>query len=288
MRITGTDLEYNNISLDNKVIFIEDGHKYIHVDKPDLKFTSVTTLLHHYAEQFDAKAQATKCCNNPASKYYGMDPIVVADTWFNYGSECADKGTDLHAYGEGLFNGTPNLVAPDNPKAVWAEQAVKDILAAGYKLATTEMLVYDTDLKIAGQSDLILKKQRRNSPEFDFMVYDWKFLSKPLAKKSFYSRVHGYKKMLGPFKQLMDCNWIHYSIQLAIYQTLTGDPGRVTEKVLIVVEDDKYSLIPAYPMRVFWDSNNELQCVHEMYNGRWWDSRMNAHYAHKPTDIIGI
>lgn len=288
MRVTGGELEYNNISTDNKVIFIEDGHKYIHVDKPELKFTSVTTLLHHYAEKFDADTMAAKCCADPKSKYYGMNPVEVAEGWVQYGSDCAEAGTGLHNYGEGLFNNTPGIVAPDSPKARWAEQAVKDIFAAGYQLATTEMLVYDVDLAIAGQSDIILKKKRRTSDQYDFMIYDWKFLSKPLAKKSFYSRRYGYKKMTGPFKQLMDCNWIHYSIQLAIYQTLTGDPGRVIEKVLIVVEDDKYSLIPAYPMRVFWDSNNELQCVHEMYNGRWWDSRMNTHYAKKPTDIIGI
>lgn len=140
MRVTGAELEYNNISLDNKVIFIEDGHKYIHVDEPDLKFTSVTTLLHKYGEQFEAGKVATKCCADPKSKYYGLDPIEVAESWTRYGSECADRGSELHAYGEALLNGRMDTPAPDSPKAAYAYQAVQDIFAAGYQLATTKYI----------------------------------------------------------------------------------------------------------------------------------------------------
>lgn len=282
------NLKFDNISLDGKVGFIENGHKYVCLEDPNLKFTSVTTLLGRYAEKFDAERIAREQVEKLGSKYYGMDWKEVALGWADYGAECASNGTNLHTYGENLLNGKKDCEVPDNPKAKWVSKAVQDIIDRGYEIATTEMLVYSKDLSIAGQSDIILKKRKYNSTEYDFQIFDWKFLSKPLTKKSFFSRKTGYKCMLGPFKHLMDCNWIHYSIQLALYQTLTGEPERVTEKVLVVVQDDHYDLIPAYPMRVFWDQNNELQCVHEIWNGRWWDSRMQQLYSKKPKDIVGI
>ena len=282
-------VDYDNISLDKKVIFKEEGHKYIHVDNPDLHFTSVTTLIGKFKEKFNAKDVAEMVCAKEGSEYYGMDPEVVAQNWMEYGAACASKGTELHTYGEGLFNKLECLEIPDSPKAEHAKEVVDYLFSQGYELAITEMLVYSEVVGVAGMGDIILKKRRYGTKEYDYMIYDWKFLSKPLQKKSFYNnRTKSYKMMSGPFKYLMDCNWIHYSIQLAIYQTLSGDPGRVTEKVLIVVGDDGYELVPAYPMRVFWDQNDQLQCVHEIYNGKWWDSRMEALYKKKPSDIIGI
>lgn len=283
-----SEVTYNNFSLDKKVGFIEKGHKYIHTDKPALNFTSVTTLIASYKEKFESEEVAQRCCADPESKYYGLDWREVALAWETYGRECAESGTALHAYGESLFN-KQEIVAPDSPKAAHAKQAVTDLFAAGYKLATTELLVYSEEIGIAGQSDILLKKRiPGTTDEWDYMIYDWKFLSKPLAMKSYFSKRKGYKMMNGPFQKLMDCNWIHYSIQLALYQTLTGDPEKVSEKVMIVVQDDGYKLVPAYPMRVFWDQNNQLQCIHEVWNGRWWDSRMEQLYRKKPRDIVGI
>jgi hypothetical protein len=281
------DLVYNNYSLDKKVGFIEKGHRYIHTEKPLLNFTSVTTLIASYKEKFEGAEVAMKCCADPDSKYYGMDWREVALDWETYGRECAERGTALHSYGESLFN-QKETAAPDSPKAAHAKQAVTDLFAKGYKLATTELLVYSDEIGIAGQSDILLKKRIPGEQDWEYMIYDWKFLSKPLKMKSFYSKKGGYKVMNGPFRHLMDCNWIHYSIQLALYQTLTGEPAKISEKVMIVVQDDGYKLVPAYPMRVFWDQNNELQCVHEVWNGRWWDSRMGQLYRKKPKDIVGI
>jgi hypothetical protein len=121
------------------------------------------------------------------------------------------------------------------------------------------------------------------------MIYDFKFLKDPIKKKSIYNtRTRKFNKMLGPFKYLDDCNWIHYSIQLAIYQTLTGDPKKIKEKVLVVVTKDGYEFVPCYPMRVFWDHDNKLQAIYEVWNGKWYDSRTNRLYKNKPTDIEGL
>lgn len=280
--------EFSNYSIDKKVAFKEEGHKYIHLENPDLVFTSVTTLIAQYKEKFDAHRVARNVTGNPNSKYFGMDPVQLAEDWVKNGRDAAERGTEMHKYGEALLNGRPDIVAPDSPKVKHTQAAVAKLFKDGYKLATTELLVYSEDVSIAGQSDILLKKRRYGSEEHDYMIYDWKFIADRLEKKSFYHPKRGYKLMTGPFKNLMDCAWIHYSIQLALYQTLTGDPAKVTEKVLVIVYDDYYEFVPAYPMRVFWDQHGTLQCVHENWQGRWYDSRMDTLYRKKPKDIVGI
>lgn len=279
-------MKYDNESLDGEVGFIEDVHKYILKKDEGFRFTSVTTILKDYYEKFDAEGIAAKAVTKKASKYYGRDPQEVKQEWLDLGAKASAEGTALHLYGEYLLNKTP-VVAPDLPKARWVPEIIDKLYSSGYELAKTELLVYSELLNIAGQSDIILKKPVEDD-KFEYMIYDWKFLGKPLAKKSFYNpRTRQYKKMLGPFKHLMDCNWIHYSIQLAVYQTLTGDAKAIREKVLVVVYDDGYELVPCYPMRVFWDENKELQAVYELWNGKFYDSREDKILNKWPEDIKG-
>lgn len=282
-------IEFENFSLDGEVGFIEPTHQYKLMNNPDFKFNSVTTLLKQYEEHFDMEGTAIKCSKNKNNKeYYGRDPQEIMEEWREKGRVASEMGTRLHNYGEDLLNKVEKPAdIPDSPKTKWVDLAVQELWDNGYELAITELLVYSEELALAGQSDILLKKNIGG--ETYYQIYDWKFLNKPIQKKSYYNRFkRTYKKMSGPFKHLMDCNWIHYSIQLAIYQTLSGDPGRVTEKVLVVVQDGGYDFVPCYPMRVFWDHNNELQAVYEVWNGKWYDSRTDALYKRKPADIVGL
>lgn len=275
----------DNISVDSRVGFIEDTHTYIMLDNEEFKFNSVTTLIKEFEEEeFISEDVAKKVVGNKNSVYFGRDYIDVMEEW----AEASRMGTRLHEYGEKLLNGETDAVAPNSPKAKWVPILIQDIKSRGYELARTELLVYSEELQLAGQSDIILKKKRPDSEQYDFMIYDFKFLKEPLKKKSYYNPIQRrYKCMTGPFRYLHDCNWIHYSIQLAIYQTLTGDPGRVTEKVLVVVTEDGYEFHPCYPMRVFWDENLQLQAVYETWDGMYYDSRMDCKYKQKPKDIVG-
>jgi len=255
-------MKYDNISIDGKVVFFEEGHVYKLLADDEFKFTSVTTIIKKYYEEFD-------------------DTSIKA-------KRAANEGTILHTYGEDLLNGK-DVKAPALTKARLVPVAVNAIYEnLGYELAKTELLVYNEVLKLAGQADIVLKKKWGTDEAYSYAIYDWKFLSKRIEKKSYYNPyTRNYKKMSGPFKHLMDCNWIHYSIQLAIYQTMTGDPSRVKEKVLVIVHDDKYEFVPCYPMRILWDSNNELQAVYEIYNGKVYDSRVDKLLPTWPKDIKG-
>jgi len=277
----------DNISVDRRVGFIEDSHTYIMLDNEDFEFNSVTTLLKEFEyEEFIPEDVAKRVTSDKKSQYYGRDYKEVMEEWV----EASRMGTRLHDYGEKLLNN--EIVAdediPNSPKAKWVPILIQEIKSKGYEFARTELLVYSEELQLAGQSDIILKRKRKGSDEYDYMIYDFKFLKDPIKKKSYYNPVsRRYKNMSGPFRYLQDCNWIHYSIQLAIYQTLTGDPGKIIEKTLVVVNEDGYEFHPCYPMRVFWDENLELQTVYETWDGMYYDSRKDSKYKQKPFDIIG-
>ncbi len=281
-------MEYDNISIDGKVVFFEEGHKYKLVDDNSFKFSSVTTQLKNYHESFDAIGISEKMSKKAGSVYFEMDPADIREMWKKKGMKASGEGTILHAYGEDLLNGkTPEI--PVLTKAKWVPKAIEEMKEKmGYELAKTELLVYSKILQLAGQSDIILKKKWGKDEDYSYAIYDWKFLGKPIQKKSFYNPGSGqYKKMYHPFHHLLDCNWIHYSIQLAIYQTMSGDPVKIKEKVLVVVYDDKYEFVPCYPMRVFWDTNNNLQAVYEIFNGKIYDSRVDKILDKWPSDIAG-
>ena len=281
-------MEYDNASLDGNVIFFEKNHKYKFIDDPDQEIISVTTYLKNFHEEFDTKRISKDASMKKGSIYFGMSTGDIQEMWRKKAYKGSSEGTMLHSYSEDIWNGKVTS-APALTKAQWVPQAINDMRTKfGYELAKTELLVYSRVLQIAGQSDMILKKKWGNDENYSYAIYDWKFLSKELEKKSFYNRsTRQYKKMFHPFHHLLDCNWIHYSIQLAIYQTLTGDPSMVKEKVLAIVYDDKYEFVPCYPMRIFWDTNNTLQAVYETFNGKYYDSRVDKILDRWPGDIAG-
>lgn len=289
-------IAYTNKSLDNKVAFIEDGHKYVLISNPSFKWKSVTQVLKDYKEPFDAVGIAKKMSRDKTKpQYYGRTWEDIAKEWNEGGIAASKEGTVLHQYGEDLLNRVKDIHVPDLPKTKYIQEAVDKIFADGYELAKTEILVYDVDVAVAGQSDILLKKRVEDegahfsdTPVYNYMIFDWKFLKRPIEKKSYYNRKTGYKLMTGPFKYLQDCNWIHYSIQLAIYQTLMGIPEKVKEKVLVVVTPDGVEFVPTYPMRVYWNRRGELHAAYEIYNGSWYVSEDDRLYKNKPSWIRGL
>ena len=280
---------YDNMSLDKKVGFLEKGHIYELIENPNMAFNSVTTIIKDLHEEFKTDEIIQEIINNPKSPYYKGDPEEIKKKWREKAEKASGEGTLLHAYGEALFKGTKIKNPPVHlPKAEYVPIIIEELYAKGYELAKAELLVYSEILALAGQSDIILKKKDPLTGEYDYMIYDWKFLGKPLQKNSRYDpTTRKYKMMYGPFKYLKDCNWIHYSIQLAIYQALIGTPEKVKEKVLVCVYDDGYEYVPAYPIRVFWDENLELQAVYETWGGKIYNSRTGKFTKTWPKDIKG-
>lgn len=284
--------ECQNLSPNKKVLFIEEGHKYYHEDdivdgklvpfeESAHTFSSPTGLIKDWHAEFDTIPQA--------KKYVKRHKLPITYEQLIYGWEfladyASEQGTILHAYGESLFNGW-DMPKPDLKKADDVEEIYRS-LTAKYKLAKTELLVYSTSLQLAGQVDLLMK----NHDSSEYYILDWKFLKEPLEMKSYFNRwTRKFNMMFGPFGRLMDCNHIHYSIQMEIYRYLMGALGKkVKKKQLMVVTPTGYSLVDGYPMKIWVDTGGFIQAKYRIWNGSLYDSSKDMDYMENPYRIVDV
>jgi len=283
-------IECDNISPNGNVFFIEEGHKYFHKDdiidnkivpfeESKFAFQSPTGIIKDLHEEFDTIPQAKKYI-----KKHKL-PITwqqLAYSWEMLGDIASEEGTLLHAYGESLWNKWP-MPGPDNIKTRYVERIHKR-LSEKYILAKTELLVYSTTFRLAGQVDLLIK----NEDSSEYIILDYKFLKKPLEMKSFYNRfTKKYKHMYGPFSKLMDCNYFHYSVQMEIYRYLMGKLGtKVVSKKLMVVTPEGPSLVEGYPIKIWISTEGILHARYNDWRKKVYDSSKDYDYLENPYRII--
>lgn len=284
------DIECQNLSPNGRVFFIEDGHKYYHEDdivdgkvlpfeESRFAFRSPTGLLKEFYEEFDTIPQAKKYV-----KKHGI-PITweqLVFAWEYLGDHASDEGTTLHGYGESLFNNY-GMEAPTLQKTGFVEMLHKE-LTSKYRLAKTELLVYSSELRLAGQVDLLMK----NADDSEYHILDYKFLKEPLEMKSFYNKfTRKFKMMGGPFSRLMDSNYYHYSIQMELYRYLMGSLGKkVVSKKLMVVTPEGYSLVEGHPIRIWVNKEGVLHAKYRHYKNLLYDSSKDLTYLENSYKLI--
>ena len=88
----------------NRLIFIEEGHKYF---LDGVQMTCVSDVTHMFQEHFDSETQAVATSernwDNPSSKYYHMTPEEILALWKNISNEACSTGTERHEFGESCF-----------------------------------------------------------------------------------------------------------------------------------------------------------------------------------------
>ncbi|MCK5788251.1 MAG: hypothetical protein KAH32_04605 [Chlamydiia bacterium] len=296
------ELEVDNVSPDKKVIFLEQGHHYFHIDdiidnklvafkKSKYEFKSPTGILSAFKEKFDSERISEQYV-----KKHNLDisALELRKQWEEKARVASDRGSKLHAYCESIYDKWDFGSIPDEPQARHAEDALRVLESGGWKLIQTELLVYNTKLKLAGQVDLLLKKRFKDSKGNKVTrmgIFDYKFLKEPIQKKSFYNySTKKYKMMTGPFKHLMDCNYFHYSIQMELYRMLMGKAGKkVARKTLVIMTEDDYNFVEGYDMKIWVDNFGTLQAKYKLPRGDMYDSSKDEKYDRdEPYQIINI
>ena len=187
--------------IDKNIVIDKDKHEYrLHL-QPDMTFTSVTTFVDHFFEGFDAQKVATKLINN-YPKYAGRTIESLIADW----DAAADYGTSVH---EELERWIKDGFEPSDIKAINGKDWLQH-----YKLKSdidilSEVIVYSTELSIAGTVDILAKDNSTGLYE----IIDWK-TSKKIEMVS-------YRQKMGTHeitKNIMDCNFYHYSLQLSLYR----------------------------------------------------------------------
>ncbi len=228
------------------VAFNDLNHKYWNIDDESIQYTSVTTLIGKYEQDFD---------KDFVSKYKALEKLVPADVWkkerggiwkshkipkeflevhdinenelnkvqqdildewAEINRVSCERGTKIHSQIENSFYKAGNDITLKKFGIGGKFECKKDYsdLDLEYGIYPEYLIYYDNPkigLHIAGQIDLLVKDGN------DIIIGDWK-TNKKLDFKGFYnSSTRSTTKMKYPLTDLDDVNFNHYQLQLSTY-----------------------------------------------------------------------
>ena len=237
-------MNYDKVNGD--VAFKEDGHKYFNLKDDTIKYTSVTTLIEKFGQDFDSnfvskykalekllpsndwkkvKGEIWKShkITNDFLEAYDIDESElnkvqqdILDEWSKINKESCERGTKIHAQLENSFYKAGNNVNLSKFGIGGKFVCKKDYsdLDLDYGVYPEYLIYYDNPklgIHIAGQIDLLIKNGN------EIMILDWK-TNKKIDTKSFYNQsTRSTTKMKYPLTNLDDCNLNHYYLQLSTY-----------------------------------------------------------------------
>lgn len=195
--------------MSEEIFFKEEGHEYNGADK---NWTSVTSLLGQYHEEFDKWEMAMYCSKNKRNpKYYGMSPKSIVEMWDNENKRATDLGHKYHYARESELvsseeiNGLKVFSCPmDGDKKIALPQT--DLQDGIYP----EFIAYLKRFEVIGQIDYLEIRDKK------VYINDYK-TNKELKWKSYVNYLGESKMMFAPINHIEDCNAKHYNLQLSIY-----------------------------------------------------------------------
>lgn len=151
-----------------RVILREEDHKYINLDKPDYQYTSVTRILHHYEQPFDADFHSRRVAERE-----GVTQQEILDRWKEINRIAIEYGKKVHSIMERSLLNRQGLYIPrdDFEKTILTEfdklgklkdhQIIKPEYVLSYPITETH--------GIAGCTDVI-----EDVDDFKFNMWDFK------------------------------------------------------------------------------------------------------------------
>lgn len=201
---------------DSRITFQEEGHVYTVDGMPNV-YESVTTVIHHFFEEFDAdkvidKMMASKNWPNNV-KYYGKTKDEIKAQWTSAGEYASSMGSKMHLDIEMFFDDEDHHVKYETMEAHSIEfkyflNFYKKCVIPKIKIYRTEMYVFDEETKICGSIDALF--QDLNDPTL-FYIGDWK-------RSNEIKKHNPWKNGLFPVNHLEDTNYSKYSLQLNLYK----------------------------------------------------------------------
>jgi hypothetical protein len=208
---------------DFHITFREDTHSYTIVNREQnamvhsRNLISVSSIAHDFFEEFDAEEQALRLAKREDlttnSRYRSYHHITSNDTterklailemWEANRVDASTRGTRMHEAIEHHYNGV-ETVKLDTKELGYFCQYRDDIKARGWKPYRTEWRLWTLDYLLCGTIDMVFIDQQGR-----LHMADWK-RSKKIKRR-------GFKKGSGPCRDLWDCNFNHYMIQLNTY-----------------------------------------------------------------------
>lgn len=248
-----TEIRNKILNTFNKLVFVDEGHKYFLGDK---ELCSVSVFAQQFEEKFDTEQKAIAYAEK-----HGETPEYWIDQWRLTNLKATVKGTQVHAYAEGLSwlqIGHPENI-PDDKKYQYIEDkgwliptrpqedsALKfwNEFPSHLHVVLPETKVYTgANPKIqyregyAGTFDLLVYDEQKDG----LIVYDWK-TNAEIRKE--YARSHS-KMMYYPFNNLYMEPLGVYNVQLNAYAVCLQDIGLnvIAKRIVWLREDGTYEVV---------------------------------------------
>jgi hypothetical protein len=221
---------------DQDIIFDEEPHLYY--IKGVNNYTSATTFIHHFFEDFDSMGIASRMIKrndfSKNAKYQKYQCLKVDDngqkvcdavlidkiikSWELNGTVQSGLGTVMHRNIELFYNDEEYI--QNTTEFSYFLNFHKTTLEKNWKPLRTEMIVWDHDSRLCGSIDMIyidtslnqnLDEWRKGKGVLHIRLVDWK-RSKQITMQSYGK----YGKT--PCHELPDSNFYHYKLQLNLYK----------------------------------------------------------------------
>ena len=194
--------EMNALS-DTQFTLDKETHTYSHQDYPEAEFQSVTSIVGDHFELFDAPRIATRLVKTHP-KYKGMTVEQLINEW----DKSSKHGSQIHDEIE-LF--ITEGINPPQQQAKHGVQWLEQFKMKSEFEIFAELPIFSIELKIAGTIDILAYDKKSGTYE----LIDWK-TSKRIQRESYRGKV-GTSQVT---KDVQDCNFNHYALQLSFYRYL--------------------------------------------------------------------
>jgi hypothetical protein len=225
---------------------IHETHTYVNDKFPDMKYTSVTTVLGKYKEQFDEDYHAQRVADRR-----GVTKAEVIAEWRETNRLANEYGTNLHAILERFLLAPHRIYSPRDEYEKTVINAFKKVcgdegltLINSDRLKPEHIMSYEFNDKvgIAGTSDII------EDIDYDkFNVWDFK-----TNKKFEYENKYG-EYLHFPVNHLTHCQYNDYTLQLSVYGVMYEmETGRKFNRAGLFYWDkfsQSFKLIPVAYMK---------------------------------------
>nr|DAW84392.1 MAG TPA: Exonuclease V [Caudoviricetes sp.] len=248
-----------------KVCYNDEAHLYWN-ENDESKYISVTTLIHQFTQPFDKEfwsaykaleklvpkeswamekksLLATKRFDTsildlydiPNKEFNKVQEEILSE-WDKANKDSCERGTKIHAELENQYYKKPKNISLQKFGLGGKFECRKDYTNLDIENGVyPEYLIYMEDgiLKVAGQIDLLIKNGN------DIYIVDYKTNKKIDQKSGFDTTTKKNATMLYPLNNLMDCNYMHYTMQLSTYAYMLQklNPEFVIKQLIMVHYD---------------------------------------------------
>jgi hypothetical protein len=229
---------------DRSIRFEEKEHRYFHVESGN-ELISTSKVLETVKTPFDREGISMMMAKG--------DPVKQAEIlaeWDAKKDSSINRGNWIH---DNLESYALRGNIDDKLKGV--AEKIKPILANSHRFFP-EAVVYSLKYGTAGQSDLVIQRQRSDNSLFDFYDYktneskgiEFDSIGRKKEKPNHYNRF-----LLSPLSHFEDCNYTHYSMQLSIYAYMAQSTWGINigRLAIIFIDNDLNTYIIPVPYMKF-------------------------------------